>query len=193
VHLAVHTERHAGGSPHGGPRGDPGACGSRRGSLTGLRRRDLRRSALRGALGTRSRLDVTSGHSQRRNTLVVASGPCGWWRDTGHRESWCIRGEMTGCRPRRRRRARRSDRLLHVDRAASARDIERVRRTTADERDLARCQRYLRDRSAVVQSRTADGFTLVEGRDPSNVPVVLSYSGPEQAARHQIMLRIYEW
>jgi catechol 2,3-dioxygenase-like lactoylglutathione lyase family enzyme len=65
--------------------------------------------------------------------------------------------------------------------------------TAAGDEDLRRCERFLKDRSAHVSTQTADGFTLVEGRDPSGVPFVMSYPGPDQAVRHEIMSRIYVW
>lgn len=65
--------------------------------------------------------------------------------------------------------------------------------TAADEEDLERCERFLRDRSAHVQTMTLDGFRVIEGRDPSRLPVVMTYPGPDEVARHQIMSRIYAW
>lgn len=65
--------------------------------------------------------------------------------------------------------------------------------TAADNDDLRRCEHFFEERSAHVYTETADGFTLVEGRDPSDVPVMVAYPGPDQAARHQIMSRIYGW
>lgn len=65
---------------------------------------------------------------------------------------------------------------------------------TADgEDDLRRCERVLRSHSAQVSSQTVDGFTWVEGRGPDDVPVVVTYPGPDQAPRHQILQRIYQW
>jgi hypothetical protein len=65
--------------------------------------------------------------------------------------------------------------------------------TAADDEDLRRCEQFLRERSAHVNTWTADGFTLVEGRDPSGVPVMVTYPGPDQAVRHEIISRIYAW
>jgi catechol 2,3-dioxygenase-like lactoylglutathione lyase family enzyme len=64
---------------------------------------------------------------------------------------------------------------------------------TADsEEDLRRCARLLA-RSGHVTSQTVDGITVVEGRGPDGVPVVVAYPGPDQAPRHEIPPRIYEW
>lgn len=65
--------------------------------------------------------------------------------------------------------------------------------TAPDQQDLLRCERFLKDADAHLRTREADGFTLIEGRDPSNLPVVLTYPGPDQLARHEIISRIYEW
>ena len=65
--------------------------------------------------------------------------------------------------------------------------------TAASDEDLRRCEQFLHDRAAHVQTQAEDGFTLVEGRDPSGVPVVMTYPGPDHATRHVIMSRIYSW
>ncbi len=65
--------------------------------------------------------------------------------------------------------------------------------TAAGDEDLRRCERFLKDRSAHVCTTAGDGFTLVEGRDPSGMPFVITYPGPDQAVRHEIMSRIYVW
>ena len=65
--------------------------------------------------------------------------------------------------------------------------------TAADIEDLRRCEQFLKDQSAHVGTHSADGFTLVEGRDPNGVPFVITYPGPDQAVRHEIMSRFYAW
>jgi hypothetical protein len=63
---------------------------------------------------------------------------------------------------------------------------------TADgEDDLRRCERLLA-RSGHVTSQTVDGITVVEGRGPDDVPIVVTYPGPDQAPS-EIPSRIYEW
>lgn len=65
---------------------------------------------------------------------------------------------------------------------------------TADgEDDLRRCEAVLRAHSVHVSSHTVDGFTMVEGRGPDDVPVVVTYPGPDQAPRTGILPRIYQW
>jgi catechol 2,3-dioxygenase-like lactoylglutathione lyase family enzyme len=65
--------------------------------------------------------------------------------------------------------------------------------TASDEADLGRCEDVLRRESDRVSRTAGDGFTLIEGRGPDGVPVVITYPGPEQVPRHEILRRIYEW
>ncbi|MGI5404979.1 VOC family protein [Streptomyces sp. CA-135486] len=57
--------------------------------------------------------------------------------------------------------------------------------------DFQRCERVLRARSDQVNTRHGEGFTVIEGRDPSGLPVLVAYPGPEEAARLEIISRIY--
>lgn len=60
--------------------------------------------------------------------------------------------------------------------------------------DLRRCERTLKERDAHISSKeTADGVTVVEGRDPDGLPLVIAHPGPHGAARQEIMARIYAW
>jgi catechol 2,3-dioxygenase-like lactoylglutathione lyase family enzyme len=63
----------------------------------------------------------------------------------------------------------------------------------ADEESLRRCERFLKDGSAHVTTQDVAGFTLVEGRDPNGLPVMITYPGPALVERHKIMSRIYSW
>jgi catechol 2,3-dioxygenase-like lactoylglutathione lyase family enzyme len=63
----------------------------------------------------------------------------------------------------------------------------------AGEESLRRCERFLKERSAHVATKDVAGFTLVEGRDPNDLPVMITYPGPDLVERHQIMARIYSW
>jgi catechol 2,3-dioxygenase-like lactoylglutathione lyase family enzyme len=65
--------------------------------------------------------------------------------------------------------------------------------TAESEDDLQRCERVLKAQSPQVTSTTVDGFRMVEGRGPDNVPVVITFPGPDQAPRHGILRRIYAW
>lgn len=63
----------------------------------------------------------------------------------------------------------------------------------ADEESLRRCERFLKEGSAHVATKDSVGFSLVEGRDPNGLPVMITYPGPDLVERHQIMARIYSW
>jgi hypothetical protein len=64
--------------------------------------------------------------------------------------------------------------------------------TAGSKDDLRRCE-HLLARSGHVTSQTVDGITVVEGRGPDDVPIVVTYPGPDQASSHKIPPRIYEW
>ncbi|MHA6764958.1 VOC family protein [Streptacidiphilus sp. PAMC 29251] len=65
--------------------------------------------------------------------------------------------------------------------------------TAASEVELRRCEQFLKDRDAHTVTERADGFVWVEGRDPNGVPVVITHPGPDQAARKDIISRVYAW
>jgi catechol 2,3-dioxygenase-like lactoylglutathione lyase family enzyme len=65
--------------------------------------------------------------------------------------------------------------------------------TATDEADLSRCEEVLRRESPHVSRTAGDGFTLLEGRGPDHVPVLVTYPGPDQVPRHEILQRIYSW
>jgi catechol 2,3-dioxygenase-like lactoylglutathione lyase family enzyme len=57
--------------------------------------------------------------------------------------------------------------------------------------DFQRCERMLRARSDYVNTRHGEGFTVIEGRDPSGLPVLVAYPGPDEVTRLEIITRIY--
>jgi catechol 2,3-dioxygenase-like lactoylglutathione lyase family enzyme len=57
--------------------------------------------------------------------------------------------------------------------------------------DFQRCERVLEARSGHVYRRKAAGFTLLEGKDPSGLPVLVAYPGPDEVARLEIFARAY--
>jgi hypothetical protein len=65
--------------------------------------------------------------------------------------------------------------------------------TAEDEDDLRRCERVLRAESPHVKSTDGGGFTVVEGRGPDQVPIMVTYPGPDEVPRREILRRIYEW
>lgn len=64
--------------------------------------------------------------------------------------------------------------------------------TASSSEDLHRCERALKEHCHVTR-QVIDGITFIEGKDPSGVPVVIAHPGPDQAARHAIMQRVYSW
>jgi catechol 2,3-dioxygenase-like lactoylglutathione lyase family enzyme len=65
--------------------------------------------------------------------------------------------------------------------------------SAASEPEFARCETFLRRQSTHVTTTTVDGFRMVEGRDPDDIPVVISFPGPDELARSEIVARIYDW
>jgi catechol 2,3-dioxygenase-like lactoylglutathione lyase family enzyme len=65
--------------------------------------------------------------------------------------------------------------------------------TAENEGDLERCEQVLRAQNANVTRSSTDGFTMVEGRGPDGVPIIVTYPGPDQAPRHEILQRIYTY
>ena len=56
--------------------------------------------------------------------------------------------------------------------------------------DLDRCSEMLKERGAYVGRAISEGITVVEGRDPDGLPVLIIYPGAELAPRHVIADRI---
>jgi len=65
--------------------------------------------------------------------------------------------------------------------------------TADDPDDLSRCEKVLKDRSAWRDTRTTEDVTVVEGRDPDDIAVMIVYPGPDQAPLHELPVRIYGW
>jgi catechol 2,3-dioxygenase-like lactoylglutathione lyase family enzyme len=65
--------------------------------------------------------------------------------------------------------------------------------TAAGEEDLARCERALAGRGCHRGTRSSDGVTLVEGRDPDDMVVMVSYPGPDRLPLRELPARIYGW
>ena len=65
--------------------------------------------------------------------------------------------------------------------------------TADDADDLARCEQMLKDKSAWRDTRTTQHATAVEGRDPDDITVMITYPGPDEAPLHELPVRIYGW
>ena len=65
--------------------------------------------------------------------------------------------------------------------------------TAADEADLDRCERALKELSAYRESRVSGQVRAVEGRDPDDIVVMVLYPGPDQLPNQELPVRIYGW
>jgi catechol 2,3-dioxygenase-like lactoylglutathione lyase family enzyme len=65
--------------------------------------------------------------------------------------------------------------------------------TAADEADLERCERTLKDLSAYRESRREGQHRAIEGHDPDDIVVMVIYPGPDQLPLQELPLRIYGW
>jgi catechol 2,3-dioxygenase-like lactoylglutathione lyase family enzyme len=65
--------------------------------------------------------------------------------------------------------------------------------TVASQSDADQSEQVLKARGAHRSTRTGDGHTVVEGRDPDDVVVMVSYPGPDQAPLRKLPARIYGW
>jgi len=65
--------------------------------------------------------------------------------------------------------------------------------TAAGEEDLARAERVLSGHGAFRGTRSTGGVTVVEGRDPDDMVVMISYPGPDQKPLRKLPARIYGW
>jgi CBS domain-containing protein len=68
--------------------------------------------------------------------------------------------------------------------------VQWVAWTAGDAHDLDRCSEVLKERGAYMSRDTSEGITLLEGRDPDGLPVIIVYPGAEHAPRHVIHDRI---
>lgn len=65
--------------------------------------------------------------------------------------------------------------------------------TAPDQKELDRIEQVLRQRQAFRSTRTLDDVTGVEGSDPDDIVLMVTYPGAAQTARHRLSLRIYGW
>jgi catechol 2,3-dioxygenase-like lactoylglutathione lyase family enzyme len=65
--------------------------------------------------------------------------------------------------------------------------------TAASQSDVDASEQALKARGAHRSTRTGDGHTVVEGRDPDDVVVMVSYPGPDEAPLRKLPARIYGW
>ena len=77
--------------------------------------------------------------------------------------------------------------------ALGAIGVQYVVWAAADAADLTRCERALAGRDAYRETRSFDGVTVVEGRDPDDMVVMVSHPGPDQEPLRTLPARIYGW
>ncbi len=70
--------------------------------------------------------------------------------------------------------------------------VQWVAWTAGDAHDLDRCSDLLKEHGAYVSRDTSEGITVLEGRDPDGIPVIIVYPGAEHAPRHMIHARIHQ-
>ena len=80
-----------------------------------------------------------------------------------------------------------------AERALGTIGVQYVAWTAADPEDLERCEAALAGRGAHRDTRRSDEVTVVEGRDPDDVVLLVIYPGPDQAPLRALPVRIYGW
>jgi catechol 2,3-dioxygenase-like lactoylglutathione lyase family enzyme len=80
-----------------------------------------------------------------------------------------------------------------VSHALGAVGVQYVVWTAAGKQDLDRCEQALRGRAAHRETRSDNGVTVVEGRDPDDIVLVVIYPGPDEVPLKQLPARIYGW
>ena len=71
--------------------------------------------------------------------------------------------------------------------------VQYVAWTVASAEDLLRCEHALAGRGAHRDTRSNDGLTVVEGRDPDDIRLIVTYPGPDQLPLRKLPARIYGW
>ncbi len=81
----------------------------------------------------------------------------------------------------------------HAEHAVGSVGAQYVVWTAANTGDLDRFETILKELGAHIATTSTDGITVVEGRDPSGLPVLMVHPGPERVPRQHMMKRIYLW
>jgi catechol 2,3-dioxygenase-like lactoylglutathione lyase family enzyme len=71
--------------------------------------------------------------------------------------------------------------------------LQYVSWTAGSQEQLDRVEQALRQRGAHRETRSGEGHAVVEGRDPDDVVVMISYPGPDAAPLRKLPARIYGW
>jgi catechol 2,3-dioxygenase-like lactoylglutathione lyase family enzyme len=65
--------------------------------------------------------------------------------------------------------------------------------TASSPAELERLQTRLKSVNSAVSRQVVDGITIVEGRDPNGLPIIVTHPGPDCSPRTHIFDRIYGW
>ena len=65
--------------------------------------------------------------------------------------------------------------------------------TAPDQDELDRCEQALKERQAYRTSRSMEGVSAIEGRDPDDIVVMVSYPGPDVLPLSKLPAWIYGW
>jgi catechol 2,3-dioxygenase-like lactoylglutathione lyase family enzyme len=71
--------------------------------------------------------------------------------------------------------------------------VQYVTWTADGKEDLDRAEGVLRRHAAHRQTRSSGEISVVEGRDPDDIVVMITYPGPDQVPLHELPVRIYGW
>lgn len=83
--------------------------------------------------------------------------------------------------------------VAHAAHALGSVGTQYVVWTAATTDDLDRFETILKDLGPHTATTVKDGITVVEGRDPSGLPILMVHPGPERVPRQHMMNRIYAW
>jgi len=82
---------------------------------------------------------------------------------------------------------------LGADRALGSVGVQYVVWTAAGKEELERCEQVLREHGAHRETRVHGVVSVVEGRDPDDIGLMITYPGPDEVPLHELPPRIYGW
>ena len=80
-----------------------------------------------------------------------------------------------------------------AERALGAVGVQYVVWTAAGKQELARREQVLREHGAHRETRVHGVVSVVEGRDPDDIVLMITYPGPDEVPLHELPPRIYGW
>jgi catechol 2,3-dioxygenase-like lactoylglutathione lyase family enzyme len=80
-----------------------------------------------------------------------------------------------------------------ANRALGSVGVQYVVWTAAGKQELERCERVLREHGAHRETRVHGVVSVVEGRDPDDIVLMITYPGPDEVPLHELPPRIYGW